>query len=47
MFKRFKNWMIKKYGKCVFGHVSPRVYEAGMTNCVFKCDECGDTWTAH
>ena len=47
MIKAFKNWMIKRYGKCVFGHVSPGVYAAEMSNCIYKCEECGETWSAY
>jgi hypothetical protein len=46
MITRFVNWMYKKYGNCVFGHVDVTVLDAGYTNCVYKCKECGEIFMA-
>lgn len=47
MLKFIKNWLRRKYGNCIFGHLKPGVYLAGMSNCLYKCDDCGETWKAY
>lgn len=41
---KFLKWIIKNFGVCFFEHKKTRIIELNSTNCVIKCEKCGETW---
>ncbi len=44
---KYIKWRLKNYGPCAFSHRDWGVYYAEMSNCIYKCDRCGETWKAY